>query len=68
MLQFHVELCCIRVTLHTRCNINLFVALDLVSNVLGFILIENSCGQYEQEADLPATNLGFPPHSKLQGI
>ena len=40
--------------------IKLFVALELVFNVLGFILSENSCGQYEQEVDLPATNIGFP--------
>ena len=52
MLQFHVELCCIEnnVAHKVQRYINLFVAPELASDVLGFILSENSCGQYEQQA------------------
>ena len=66
----HIELCCIESNVAHKVQryIHLFVASELVSDVLGFILIENSCGQYEQQSDSPAANLRFPSPSKLEDI
>jgi hypothetical protein len=58
MLQF-IRRCCSESNVAHKVQryFKLFVASELVSDVLGFILSENSCGQCEQEDDLPATNL-----------
>ena len=58
MLQF-IRRCCSESNVAHKVQryFKLFVASELVSDVFGFILSENSCGQYEQEDDLSATNL-----------
>ena len=60
MLQF-IGCCCSESNVAHKVQryIKLFVASELVSDVLGVYPWRNSCSQYEQEADLPATNLGF---------
>ncbi len=52
MLQFYVELCCIEsnVAYRVRHYIHLFVALELVSDVLRFILGRTHTGQYDSNS------------------
>jgi len=53
MLQFHVELCCIgsNVAHKVQRYIKIFVASELVSDVLRFILGGTHVASMEQEAD-----------------